>query len=44
MGRTEIKGESFVQNGRSGPRYKWRAYRWIEKNAERFVITREEWT
>jgi len=24
--------------------YKWRAYRRIEKNAERFVITREEWT
>ena len=35
--------KALFKEGRSGHRYKWRAYR-IEKNAECFVITREEWT
>jgi len=36
--------KALFKEARSGHRHKRRAYRGIEKNAEHFVVTREEWT
>lgn len=36
--------KALLNEGGSEHRYKWSAYRRIEKNEESFVITLEEWT
>jgi hypothetical protein len=44
MSRTEKNGQRLLKGGRSGHRYKWSAYKRIEKNEEDFGIKGEEWT